>query len=76
MRNRRYADDYLNFLYVDGGNDRHFSESIADAAWNRYLVDWDRAAVLRWRPVRTSKIRLHLRKAPRSRIRLVELKLF
>ncbi|RST32241.1 glycogen debranching protein [Sphingomonas ginkgonis] len=47
LRDRRYADDYINYLYEDGGNDRHFSEAIADAVWARYLVDGDRAAAIR-----------------------------
>jgi hypothetical protein len=46
LRDRRFADDYLRFLYLDGGNDRHFSEAIADAAWGRYLVDHDSQAAL------------------------------
>lgn len=50
LRDRRFADDYINFLYLDGGNDRHFSESIADAVWGRYLVDHDRAAAVRLLP--------------------------
>lgn len=50
LRDRRPADDYLNFLYADGGNDRHFSESIADSAWAVYLVTGDRDAVVRHLP--------------------------
>jgi hypothetical protein len=50
LRDRRFADDYINFLYAEGGNDRHFSEAIADAVWARYLVDHDRAAALRHLP--------------------------
>jgi len=47
LRNRRYVGDYIDFLYAGGGNDRHFSEGIADATWGRYLVDGDRTAALR-----------------------------
>jgi hypothetical protein len=50
LRDRRYADDYINFLYAEGGNDRHFSEAIADAVWARYLVDHDADAALRHLP--------------------------
>ena len=39
LRDRRYAGDYIDFLYEHGGNDRHFSEAIADAAYARFLVD-------------------------------------
>lgn len=46
LRDRRYVADYIDFLYSGGGNDRHFSESIADAVWARYLVDHDRTAAL------------------------------
>ncbi|RVU05888.1 glycogen debranching protein [Novosphingobium umbonatum] len=47
LRDRRYADDYITFLYRGGGNDRHFSEAIADAVWARYLVDGDRKGATR-----------------------------
>lgn len=47
LRQRRYAGDYIDYLYAHGGNDRHFAEGIADAVWGRYLVDGDRAAVTR-----------------------------
>jgi hypothetical protein len=42
LRQRRYAGDYIDYLYAHGGNDRHFAEGIADAVWGRYLVDGDR----------------------------------
>ena len=41
LRNNRYMNDYINYMYRGGGNDRHFSESIADAAYARYLVNAD-----------------------------------
>ena len=47
LRNRRYADDYVNFLFEGGGNDRHFSEGIAGAVWGRYLVDGDKTGATR-----------------------------
>jgi hypothetical protein len=47
LRNRRYADDYIDFLYEGGGNDRHFSEGIAGAVWGRYLADGDAAGATR-----------------------------
>ena len=47
LRDRRYADDYANFLYEGGGNDRHFSEGIAGAIWGRYLADGDVASATR-----------------------------
>jgi hypothetical protein len=41
LRDDRYMDGYINYLYQDGGNNRHYSESIADAAYARYLVNAD-----------------------------------
>ncbi|MGC3990463.1 MAG: discoidin domain-containing protein [Chthoniobacteraceae bacterium] len=43
LKDDRYLNDYINFMYADGGNDRHFSESIAAATYGRYLVNGDRA---------------------------------
>lgn len=41
LKNPRYMEDYINYMYKDGGNDRHFSEAIADAAYAYYLVNPD-----------------------------------
>ena len=41
LRDQRYVDDYINFMYA-GGNDRHFSEAIAAATYGSYLVSGDR----------------------------------
>jgi hypothetical protein len=46
-RDRRYAGDYIDFMYEGGGNDRHFAEAIADATYARFLVDGDQAAATR-----------------------------
>ncbi len=46
LKDGRYLDDYINFMYA-GGNDRHFSEAIAAAVYNRYLVNGDRAFATR-----------------------------
>ena len=43
LRDRRYADDYIDYLYAGGGNDRHFSEAIPDAVYQRFLADGDAA---------------------------------
>jgi len=45
LNDRRFTDDYINFMY-EGGNDRHFTDHMADSVWGRYLVDGDREAVL------------------------------
>lgn len=50
FKDRRYIDDYISFMY-EGGNDRHFSDYMADAAWSRYLVDSDKAALLTHLPI-------------------------
>ena len=41
LKNRKYIDGYINYMYAGGGNDRHFSEGIADAAYAYYLVNAD-----------------------------------
>jgi F5/8 type C domain/Amylo-alpha-1,6-glucosidase len=46
LRDNRYLDDYINFMY-SGGNDRHFSEAIAAAVYARYLVNGDRTFATR-----------------------------
>ncbi len=46
LRDNRYVDDYINFMY-SGGNDRHFSEAIAAAAYGRYLANGDRAFAIK-----------------------------
>ncbi|MFT4057331.1 MAG: glycogen debranching protein [Novosphingobium sp.] len=46
LNDRRFTDDYINFMY-EGGNDRHFTDHMADSVWGRYLVDGDREALLR-----------------------------
>ncbi|MGH2563064.1 MAG: MGH1-like glycoside hydrolase domain-containing protein [Ginsengibacter sp.] len=41
LKDSRYMDGYINYLFQDGGNNRHYSESISDAAYGRYLVNAD-----------------------------------
>ena len=41
LKNRKYLDGYINYMYRGGGNDRHFSEGIAYAAYAYYLVNMD-----------------------------------
>lgn len=50
LNDRRFTSDYIDFMY-QGGNDRHFTDHMADSVWGRYLVDGDRDAVLRHLPV-------------------------
>lgn len=46
LKDNRYLDGYITYLYQNGGNNRQYSESIADAAYARYLVNADSAFVL------------------------------
>lgn len=39
LRDSRYMDGYINYLYQNGGNNRRYSESVADATYARYLVN-------------------------------------
>ena len=41
LRDGRYMNDYIDYMFTGGGNDRHFSEAIADATYARYLVNGD-----------------------------------
>ena len=50
LNDRRFTTNYIDFMYA-GGNDRHFTDYMADAVWGRYLVDGDRPAMLRHLPV-------------------------
>ncbi|KAF4547394.1 Hypothetical protein D9617_43g040100 [Elsinoe fawcettii] len=45
LKDRRYAQDYINNMYT-GLNDRHFTDYLADSAWNQYLVDGDSSAII------------------------------
>ena len=44
LRDRKYIDGFIDFLYPGGGNDRHFSESIADATYAYAIAKGD----LKW----------------------------
>jgi hypothetical protein len=45
LRDKQYMDDYIQYLYA-GGNNRKYSESVADATYARYLVNGDSAFVV------------------------------
>jgi hypothetical protein len=47
LRDRRYADDYIAFMYARG-NDRHFTDYMADAVYGRFLADGDRIGATRY----------------------------
>jgi hypothetical protein len=42
LRDKQYMDDYIQYLYA-GGNNRKYSESVADATYARYVVNGDSA---------------------------------
>lgn len=42
LKDSRYVNDYIDYLYQHGGNNRRYSESIADATWGNYLVTADK----------------------------------
>ena len=42
VKDTKYVSSYINYMYQHGGNDRHFSEAIADAAYSYYLVNNDK----------------------------------
>ncbi|HEX8235233.1 MAG TPA: DUF6805 domain-containing protein [Abditibacteriaceae bacterium] len=46
LKDSRYINEYIDFMY-HGGNDRHFSEAIADATYDHYLVNGNRAFATR-----------------------------
>ena len=47
LRDRRYVDDYVDYMYAGGGNDRHFSEAIADAVYADFLATGDKAQAVK-----------------------------
>lgn len=46
LKDNRYAGSYINYMYQHGGNNRHFSEAIADASYTYYLVNNDKEFIL------------------------------
>ena len=47
LKDNRYMDGYINYMYQQGGNNRQYSESIADAAYARFLVNSDSTFLMR-----------------------------
>jgi hypothetical protein len=47
LKDNRYMDGYIDYLFQNGGNNRSYSESIADAAYARYLVNADSVFICR-----------------------------
>jgi hypothetical protein len=47
LKDDRYMDGYIYYMYQEGGNNRQYSEGIADAAYERYLVNADSAFIIK-----------------------------
>ena len=45
LKDDRYMNGYINYMFQQGGNNRSYSESVADAAYARYLVNGDAAFI-------------------------------
>lgn len=43
LKDDRYINSYIDYLFQNGGNNRRYSESVADAAYANYLVNADTA---------------------------------
>jgi len=50
LRDRSIIDGFVNFLYPGGGNDRHFSESIADATYAFAMAKGDMKWAVQYLP--------------------------
>jgi len=50
LRDRSYLNDWITYVWTGGGDDRHFSESLANATWRRFLVDGDARFATRFLP--------------------------
>lgn len=46
LKDSKYIDGYINFMYKGGGNDRNYSENMAYATFARYQVNADKAFVM------------------------------
>ena len=47
LKDPRYMDGYIDYLFQNGGNNRRYSESVADAAYARWLVNADSSFIFR-----------------------------
>jgi hypothetical protein len=47
LRDDRYVNGYIDYLFQKGGNNRRYSESVADAAYANFLVNVDTAFLTR-----------------------------
>jgi hypothetical protein len=47
LKDDRYMNGYIDYMFQQGGNNRSYSESVADAAYARYLVNADDVFIIR-----------------------------
>jgi len=47
LRDNSFINGYINYLYQEGGNNRSYSESIADASYAHYLVNGDSSFIIK-----------------------------
>ncbi len=47
LKDGAYMDGYIDYLFQNGGNNRRYSESVADAAYARFLVNGDSSFICR-----------------------------
>jgi hypothetical protein len=47
LKDDRYMNSYINYMFQQGGNNRSYSESISDAAYARYLVNMDSVFIVK-----------------------------
>jgi hypothetical protein len=47
LKDNRYMDGYINYMFQQGGNNRSYSESVTDAAYARYMVNSDSGFIMK-----------------------------
>ncbi|KAF2514718.1 glycogen debranching protein [Flavobacterium zhairuonense] len=50
LKDRLYMNNYIDFMYQHGGNNRRYTESIADATYANYLINRDKDFIIKQLP--------------------------
>lgn len=50
LKDRLYMNNYIDFMYQNGGNNRRYTESIADATYASFLVNLDKDFIVKQLP--------------------------
>ncbi|WP_343590891.1 glycosyl hydrolase family 65 protein [Flavobacterium sp.] len=50
LKDRLYLTNYIDFMYQHGGNNRRYTESIADATYANYLINQDKDFITKQLP--------------------------